>query len=524
MNTTKYPEKLFNSQKYRVYVRLYNPDGYELILNPEAIMHMVIQDDLHFWPTRGFLVYENTNEIIERKFVSDQEIETSQLDAKTRADLKAFKPYVFRNDGRDYLDISIMPLGDMAGKDLTIKTLSEKDWELKYTFVIYDKEDIPANDFSKKVKKFYFWDKDYQTMLETKIQWSTATSAFNEAKRSLGSDYKPSLATDDERKMPTGSAIKAILDENGFKTTTDMDKFDKGSTRVLYTAFNDTNIWDSISYLNDNHISEKTTGSQPLDEMDICILNKDRYTNEFELTPVYKIFDKAGNSPDLPKEYQLEHLYFEDSGKGGTHSPNKAPVLREVSTTNDIKIAKIKTYQYVDMSSGDSTNVLATTPVHSYDFKNKTFSINMADSNITKLEQKMGDMYIQNKLLTKNGEHPMLTLNKNKTNNMNINPVYSPRSDRPAIIKRGVGKLLYAGLFLNGCIMIQLDGASIRKCGRFVGIDRNTTSDNKLDYKLCGQWFVTNVSHVFFNSSYTNEITAVKMHSYDDLQLKTDVD
>ena len=522
--TTKYPEKIFNSQKYRVYARLYNPDGYELILNPEAIMHMVIEDDLHFWPTRGFLVYENPNEIIERKLVSDQEIEASKLDAKTRAELKAMKPYVFRNDGRDYLDISIKPLGDMAGDDLTIKTLDDSVWELKYTFVIYDKEDIPANDYTKKIKKFYFWDKEYQTMLENKIQWSTATSTFNEAKRANGSDYKSSQAPDDDRKMYSGSAIKAILDENGYKTTTDMDKFDKGSTRLLYTTFNDTNTWESLSYLIDNHISEKTTGTQPLDVMDICIFDKDRYTNEFELVPVYKIFNKAGNSANLPKEYQLEHLYFEDMGNGTTHSPSKAPVLREVSTTKDIKIAKIKTYQYVDMSSVDSTNVFVTTPVYSYDFKNKKFSISLADSNVENIEKKMGELYIQNKLLTKNGEHPLLTLNKNKTNNINIHPVFSVRSDTPAITKKGVGRLLYAGLFLNGCIMIQLDGATIRKCGRFIGIDRNTTSDNKLDYKLCGQWFVTNVKHTFFNNSYTNEITAVKMHSYDDLQLKSDID
>jgi Na+-transporting NADH:ubiquinone oxidoreductase subunit NqrF len=84
--------------------------------------------------------------------------------------------------------------------------------------------------------------------------------------------------------------------------------------------------------------------------------------------------------------------------------------------------------------------------------------------------------------------------------------------------------MLYASLFLNGCLFYQMEGATIRRAGRFVGIDRETYTDNTLDYKLCGQWFVTAVKHNFFRNVYVNQITAVKNYAHTSLKLKTDVD
>jgi hypothetical protein len=66
----------------------------------------------------------------------------------------------------------------------------------------------------------------------------------------------------------------------------------------------------------------------------------------------------------------------------------------------------------------------------------------------------------------------------------------------------------------------QAVGLPIRQTGRFIGIDRMSFSDNKMDYKLLGQWFTTNVKHIFRgDGSYVNEVYAVKLHSYDDLKI-----
>ena len=508
--------KIFNSQNYYMEVRLHNPDGDELYMNPAAIFQLVIEDNLIPWKAKGFLVYDNPYEVMERKMVSDQYLDNAELDAETRANLKGMKPYCFRNDGRDYLDIIIKPQID---KDAAIGDLSVFDnltdaWEINLKCVIYDKEDIEVPNITKKAKKFFFWDVDYQTMIENKVEWSTATSTENPTLKSKGSAYKPSLATDDERKMFTGDIIKSMLKDNNLLVG---DDFDAGSTKMFYTCYNDKNLWENINYILDQHLSEKIQNKEALDEHDICIFGKDRYTDKFELKPLYKYFEKAGNDPYIPKEYQLEHLYFDEVGDV-IPSPNKAPLLEEMSSTNDVKLGKIKMYQFVDLSSSDSTKCIATKPVISYDFKNKTFSINVEDSNVIALKDKLKKLYIDNKVLVNKQGEPLITLNQNKTSNNNINPIYSVRNDKEFILKTGLGSLLYTSMFLNGCLYFQIDGATIRRSGRFVGIDRETYSDNNLDYKLCGQWFVTSVTHNFFHNMYINQITAVKSYSYNTLK------
>jgi hypothetical protein len=518
-NDSQRTYKLFNLQKYFIEVKLHNPDGDILILNPEAMLQLVIEDDLHFWPTRGFFVYENPYEIIERKMSSNDEIENSQLDASTRAALKNLKPYTFRNDGKDYLDITIRPEVE-EDTDLPIKKLDPKLWELHFKCVIYDKEDIEVQDITRKLKKFYFWDKDYQKMLDNHIQWSTATSTLNESKRAQGSLYVPSQATDDQRKMYTGDAIKSILLDNNFNI--DENNFDRGSSKIFYSTFQDKDIWDNIDYILRHHISAKTTGQEPIDESDICIFTKNEYEQQFELIPINKLFKKAGNDVNIPLEYQLEHLFFDETGNP-SNSPYKAPFLNTTDTTRDVKTTKIKKYRFVDMSTADNTQLIVTMPVHSYDYKHKTFSISMQNSNVETLDEKIKKIYIENNLLSKNGSHTLLTLNQDKIKNNKISPIFSIRANKPSVTKKGLGSLLYSSLFFNECLAFQVDGSTIRKSARFVGIDRQTNSDNVLDYKLCGQWFVTNVKHNFFHNMYTNEVIAVKMHSYDNLNISKEV-
>ena len=510
--------KIFGTQKYFMEVKLHNPDGDELVLNPQSIIQLVIEDDMHFWPIQGYFIYDNPYEILEKKLVNENEIGLMGMDGETKATLKAFKHYNFRNDGRDYLDITIYPVLEGTGDGiLTITKLPDPTWKIQYKCVIYDKEDISVNDIASKMKKFYFWDVDYQKMIEKHVQWSTATSPNNPSM--AVSTYVPSQATDNERKMLTGDAIKALLTENGFAVET---IFDKGANKLFYSTFNDMNIWQNIEYLLSEHVSEKTTNVEPNNQSDICLFDKDRFTNKFSLLPFYQIFFKAGNDPHVPKEYQIEHLYFETIGDMSVAS-NKAPLLETPDSSVDVKINRIKKYQFVDMSAADNTHLLATTPVHSYNFKTKTFSINMQNSNLNSLEDRMGRSYIQRNLLTKNGPHPILTLNQSKTKNDKIIPVYSPRPTEASVTKKGLGSLLYASLFLNLGLRVQLEGATIRRSGRFVGIDNMTSSDNKFDYRLCGQWFITNVKHIFYKNMYSNELIGVKMHSYDDLNISSTV-
>lgn len=506
------PHKRFNEQMYFFELKLHNPDGGEVILNPQAVLQLVIEDELLFWPIRGFFIYENPMEMFERK-PTNEEIMITGLPSAVSTGLKNLEPYKFRNDGNDFLDITIRPINE-EGKDNTLTHIPPEIWEIRYKCVIYDKDDLPGPDLTRKVKKFYFWDADYQKMLEKSISWSTATSKINPS--TLVPNYQASLATDEQRKMPTGLAIKSILQD--MNLSVDETNFDVGSTKIFYTAPHTHNVWDNLEYILNQHISSKNHNN---DRVDLCLFDKDRFTQKFELMPMSKYFENAGHQTYVPGKYQIEHLFFEDMG-APRFNPLKSPILMTLTTDKDVKISQIKNYSFVDMAAGDNTEKMSTSPVYTYDFKTKTFGINFKYSNIQYLEESIKTNYIKDKVLSK-GEYPLLTLNTNKLQNTKINPIFSVRNDVAAVQAKGLGKLLYDSLFLNQCLHFDVQGATMRRSGRFVAIDRQTFSDNNLDYKLCGQWFMTKIHHNFINDMYMNEVIAIKIHSYDNLNLKPNV-
>ena len=56
--------KILNKSKYLFELRMYNPDGYEVKLNPESVFQLVIVDDITKWFQNGFFIYERVFERI----------------------------------------------------------------------------------------------------------------------------------------------------------------------------------------------------------------------------------------------------------------------------------------------------------------------------------------------------------------------------------------------------------------------------------------------------------------------------
>ena len=64
-------------------------------------------------------------------------------------------------------------------------------------------------------------------------------------------------------------------------------------------------------------------------------------------------------------------------------------------------------------------------------------------------------------------------------------------------------------------------GSTNREPGRFIAIDRTEgVEDGDFQNKFFGQWFVINVKHIFESEFYYNDITAIKIHSFDTLKRK----
>ena len=489
--TTAGTGRLFGNQFFDIQVTFNNHNTNDVFILPASmILEMVLEEDLLKWPYKGYLVYKNMYDGLER-------INT----------IKQKPLYQYRMDARDEVTITIKPIVEDV-------ELPPEIWELNFDLVIYDTEDPPASNILSKTKKVYFWDKRYQLMLDRKIQWSTATAQNIE---------NPALAKDSERVMFTGLAIQKLLEDAGFGEYVDKDNWDEGATKILYTSPADASINDDLQHLLASHISKQG---------DPCLFRIDRGTGKWQLKPVTKFFDDAGSAPNDPGKLQIEHLFFEEiDDVSNRTTPFKAPISRTESYEVDIQAAewsKITTYNFVDMSGLDNSTALVSKPVHWYDPYHKQFGVDYADNEIENVKAKFKELYTD-KLLPAGRAGPLFTLNKSKTDQYNVQPEFAYASAGSLFSKTsrqilGQSTILFAGLFLNECIHLRLLGSTHRLAGTFIAIDRIVGEDSVLDKKLCGQWFVVDVKHIWQNSKYVNDLLAIKVHSYEKLDIKEDID
>lgn len=487
-------EKTFGGQLFEIIITLDNHSSDETYILPNAhVIEMAIEENLLNWPYKGYITYSNKNEGIERNISDDA--------------------WFYRMDARDELNIKVK----IVDEDVRANYPPEI-WEMDLDFIIYDMEDLPATNIKTKKKRIYFWDKRYQMMMDKKIYWSTVT-----AQKLKNAAY----LKDEERSMLSGEAIKSLLtDAAGYQDAIDEENWDIGISKTMHVSPTENSIVDDLNVILGGHVSEKKN--------DVAIFKyNNRIDKKWQLIPIHEFFKKAGKTPENPGDWQLEHLFFEDveSDQGNT-TPYRAPYnQKDLSFEVDIKIAeynKISTYEFVDMSGVDNTNALVSKPVYFYCFANKTFGMDYADHEIEKVREDFKEMYTD-ELLPAGKAQPIFTLNKTKKDQINVKPEftysyfdYDVKNDRYA---DGRNKILYAGLMLNEFIKFRLLGSPHRTVGKFVGIDRRTSNDKyKFDKKICGQWFVTGVKHIWNHNRYVNDLCAVKVHMYDDNGVDEDVE
>jgi hypothetical protein len=459
------------------------------------------------------------------------------------------KNFVFRNDGNDYLRLRLVPL-DIPVRGNTIDAKNKAFWELNFLFAIHNVEDVTQqtggnsqSQILKKYKKFSFWDVRYQKMLTRNIEYSTATSSFNSTANTT------SPVPDDDRSLPTDIAIydiiKKALDNDPLLTKTGYERdpannWDNGATRLFYTSPAGDSAFDSLMYVFSRHTSRVTDGTSA---NDFAILEIERGTNDlgyFSLRPLSKYFENAGSGPDTPGKFQIEHFFLQaNTQNSNTIGLHRAPISNNY-LDRDLKFrdySNILKYEFVDISPLMNASQFVTTPVFSFDFKNRQYNAEFKNTSIKKttpsnlngeltntVENFIDVKYINQLFRRVNDANSKFLIETNsyeKQNNLSINPVYSLYGDRntPEIRNPdGFHKLLRTGIFQNTAINFTVPGLTMREPGRFIAIDRpegTSTGDiASVDDKLCGQWFVINVVHTISNGAYYNNITAVKIHRH----------
>ena len=490
--------RLVGQQFWNYRVCFYNHQQEKYELRAHGIKQLVIEDDLLTWPLRGYIIVDDKQEGFERSYTNNY--------------------YHIRSDARDEIELEIWP----TTKD---GELSDDIWKIKTICIIYDVEDMPSQNMTNKSKKLYFWDKKFQFLLEQNCQWSTATGTR------IWSPPPPDPiehATDEEKEMFTGEAIASILIDSGFGDIVDQEKWDKGFSKINTTTCADLTIWENIRDLLITHISEEKD--------DNCVLQWNRADRKLNLIPYYKLFEKAGKDSDSPGELQREHFFFEEispSKQENTEtSPFKAPYLHDNSTKVDIKVENYNTimnYRFMQTSGLDNSQAFTTRPVHSYWKRKKQFDIDVKENEIETVKK---DNFLKNYVTNLLGnDYPVFVLNRTKKEQISIHPVFSeidygPKNEEKRKLRSllGRGNILYAGIFLNQCLVIRVQGSTHRMAGTFVGVDRlRQSSDTDYDWAVCGQYLVVNVKHIIQQQKYINELTLVKIHAYKALQNNEEV-
>jgi hypothetical protein len=536
-------------------------DIYKYPINPNSIVNLQIEDTLADWVVRGtltFLYYPENSTNKDNQILK----QTGQIAGVSNINMPDFKPfYSFRNDGLDLLRIRIKPKINSSGGG-TVSPLiitNNTHWTLSYLFSIYEAEDIDlppgalnAASASVKCLKLYFWDSWYQQMITNVMQYSTGLSSQAEPDANgLGV-------------LPTGNAMKEIIElglsENNsqqnytpgiavsnpalkfnYQPTGTDKEWDSGAAKIFYTAPADATVYDSLMYVYKRHISNETLSFAPAVSPprggavgtsinDFSILLKERGPTETDvgylaLKPVSYFFQNAGKEASTPGQYQIEHFFLQSySDTNSTPKTFKAPISETKSDTVDLKTPKysiITNYRFVDIAAATNSTMYINTPVHSFDFKQRMYNVEFTNNSVKAAQNFIEQKYIKQLYKSNSSALDKLSLIQNYKDKVskNTKPVFSLYGEDPIIRQHaGLHRLLYIGLFHNTAINFRTLGLTSREAGRFIAIDKTQGSDNgDFDDKFFGQWFIINIKHIIESEMYYNDITAVKIHRFQEL-------
>lgn len=415
---------------------------------------------------------------------------------------------LFRGDGKDEMLIEISPLFSGSVE------LPPETWEVKSSFIVYDTEDIPWRNGSTMAKKIYFWHKAYNLMLERGSPYSTSYHT------NLNNIY---TATNENRMLPVGLAIKKLFEDAGMSEYIDYTEWDDGdiTSKLLHSASAGHTVLETLYDLLPYYVSADGGPG---------FLYFHRGRNKFQMIGLKKFFEKAGIY--TPGEYYYETFYLgiADAGTDNTTiTPNKTPIIDTSNYDYAIQMKKYNlikdnTYTLTEGSATDSMEAGVSHMVHTYDYKNKQFIVYYKDSEIKNHKEYFKKNFTDKLLPGARGE-ALIVLNSAKKKQFRVNQRFESSIDKTVELVSKVGRnfLTLSALFLNLGISFRVQGSTHRHAGRFIGIEKSKSSDNKYDYRLLGQWFVTTVTTRWEKGQLYNEITANKVSSFDNLRFNEDV-
>jgi len=526
-------------------------------IKPTAIKEFFISDTLNNFYQQGYIIINNSQDIIERD-TPDAEpynkpsyynnagaVDTTDPNSATSNTDAGF---LFRGESRDILRVDIMPRLENTTADSLGSEDSKKYFYMGYDFAIYDSEELVGDAPGQKYKKLYFWDMYYQLLLEKNVPFSTTNivnnTNFNTSYTSTTtqgtSATLPENADNGDRAVPTGIALREFLkaafpdNENypirfsvnvpGVENSTALTQqeqdqqnidWDIGATNIFFSTPANYKAIDCVNYILSRHVSNSESN------YDQCFLQLERDNRQFTFKSLTQFFRQAYNpGNDTPGD-----LYIETLKVGGNTQQdgkqNVAPYFTPRTGLYFERIGTIKSFSFDNMAGRHAQQRLVPTFVHSYDYENKQFQIDIARNGIAQAMKTYQRNYI-NYMNSSNDEQAFTNFAPGQLRylNKNVQNVFSTTEQDPdQRLAWGRNEFLYASIFTNNLISFRLPGSTHRQAGNFIGIDRDgAIPTSKFDNKLLGIYLIVESKHTFTGNEYFNDLHCIKVYNFKQLE------
>lgn len=472
-----------------------------------AVEDLQIVDDLRYFYVYGTLIINYNNDILEAFESFGNTTSFGKNDTAS---------YQFRGDGRDILEIDIMP---QIKEERCLKVYASegerKKYNIKHTCVIYKYEDITTGR-GQKQRKFYFWDQDFQILNEVNINFSTADK--NKDKKSTvksGESTVEVSKSNTDNSMYTGDAIKEVLKiglETSAKFKISFGKWEQGQSKILYYSPSNNKAINDITYLLSFHISDTRNNNLP------SLLKKERYTDKYNLIPINDYY-RGGSGVGLASFFDtktIEDFYIgkiDPSSSGlGKGIPKTLNFSSNKANISDYNL--IEDYSFVKINAKDLQKYLSTYVVHSNDPRG-FFNSDLKQNNFKSAEKVYSETFLKSS--SNRQSSSILPTNKLRKDNKSLQHTYVPESmDKFQRKSFGVNKGMLNLFFKNSSITFKARGNTIRQTGKFFTINRaDSNISNSYDNTILGKYLITYIIHQFKMGSYYNTIHGVKPYTND---------
>lgn len=475
-----------------------------------AIDELSIIDDLRYFYSYGKLTFAYNKEALEAF-----EGNTSDI---TGSNSQSVKPYIFRGDGRDFLNVEIMP--QMKDSDCLEVGASEAEREkycIKHNFCIYHFTDSTDGAGFKR-RTLYFWDRDFQYMSNIQLDFSTdmLVREYNRESISVNSADVNITGSTQNNSVYTGEAIKGLLEytlQENYGVSLKFGDWDQGASKINYTTPAQFRAVDDLDFLVTYHVSTDDNENLP------AILKKLRYTDKYQLWPINYYYDVSKQKSSSIMEGLLggnsktEDFFIGklNAGEGDSMTSN---TTRGVATDYTV----IDNYDFVKVSPKELQEFFTTYAVHTNDPRGN-FRTDIKPNNYQTIKEKYNKFLVQpNKptsaLVTGS---PVSNLPDNiiRETHKNTKHVFVPYALEEKQRKSfGINRTLLNMFFKNTSITFKARGNSARQAGRLITINRR---DNEVmpthDSNLLGQYLITYLRHEFKSGTYANTIVGTKPYT-----------